>query len=139
MTFENLPNSDCDGPVDWIKPPRTSGSFYPAGFSSSLGLQAAKYAQPALASGTITLDGGNLPAPGIMDNLTIYQNKVTITGTNEITLTVTPRTGAFNGHYLNPATNKKAPLSGVIYQKPASAGYGLFLGADQSGPLEITP
>jgi len=54
-------------------------------------------------------------------------------------MTLTPSTGAFSGSFLYPTTNKKTPFWGVIYQKPLPAvGYGLFLGTDQCGGVEIS-
>jgi hypothetical protein len=46
-------------------------------------------------------------------------------------------TEAFTGTFLYPGTNKKTSFGGVIYQKPTPSGFGLFLGPDQSGSLEI--
>ena len=77
----------------------------------------------------------------VSGTMTIAANdKVTVTGTSGVTLTLTPKTGAFSGKFLYPGTNKKTAFGGVIYQKmPPPAGFGLFLGADQSGGLEIAP
>jgi len=66
------------------------------------------------------------------------KGKVTVSGTNGVTLTVTPGTGAISGHFLYPGTDKKTPFSGMIYQKPTPAGFGLFLGNEQCGELEIS-
>jgi hypothetical protein len=140
MTFENLGNSDCDGTLEWIKPAQTTG-YYPGGFSTSAELMAAKYVAPPLplTSGTITVGGGNLAASAISDSLTISsKDKVTVSGTNDVTMTLTPGTGVFSGKFLYPGGDKKTPFSGVIYQKPTPTGFGMFLGADESGGVEIT-
>ena len=127
--------------LDWIKPGQTGGVFYPGGFSTSVNLLAAKYASQPLASGTgtFTLSGGNLPA-AINDNLMVSaRNKATVSGTNDVTLTLNPGTRGFSGKFLDPVTDKKTSFGGVIYEKPApAAGYGLFLGTDQCGSVEIT-
>jgi uncharacterized repeat protein (TIGR03803 family) len=139
MTFKTTADSDCDGTVNWIKPSQVTGSYYPNGFSVSADLLAAKYAAPPLplTSGTIVVGGGNLPDPSFIDNFTVSSNKITVSGTNSMSVTLTPGTGWFSGNFLIPETNKKTSFTGIIYQKPAPAGFGLFLGTDQSGNLEI--
>ena len=142
LTFENLADSDADGVTDWIKPAQAGGAYYPGGFSIGLPLMAAKYTAPPLASGTgaFTLGGGDLPDSAISDSLTISsREKVTVSGANNggVTLTLKTSTGAFGGKFTYPPTNERTIFGGVIYQKPASAGFGLFLGTDQSGGLEI--
>ena len=145
IIFESSTDSDSDGVLNWIKPQQTSGSYYSGGFSMSVDLMAAKYAATPLASGTggtFTLGGGNLPDSAICDSLTISsKDKVTVSGINGVTLTLTPGTGAFSGGFFYPGMNKNRKISfgGVIYQKPApAAGYGLFLGTDQCGGVEIS-
>jgi len=145
MTFEKLADSDCDGTIDWIKPAQQGAVYYPGGFSISADLSAAIYASPPLAppmSGTAVFTMGAVSSPefAISDSLTVSsKGKVTVSGTNGVTLTLTPATGAFKGTFLCPATSKKTSFGGVIYQKPPSAsGYGLFLGAGQCGGVEIT-
>ena len=140
ITFEATALSDCDGLVDWIKPPQTRAGMYPAGFSAAIDLLGAKYKAPALASGTsaITLSGGDLSVP-IIDTLTVLTDgKLKVSGSDGITLSVTLGTGALSGEFRSPVTNQKTSLNGVIYQKPAPAAFGHFLGTDQSGALEIS-
>jgi hypothetical protein len=132
--------SDWSGALDWIKPAQTSGNYYRAGFRANVDFQAAGYAPPPLLSGsaTITLDAA---AFEISDDLTIsHGSRVTVIGSNNgsVTLTVTPGTRAVAGHFINPATNKQTPFTGIIYQKPAPAGFGLFLDQGQAGSLQIT-
>jgi len=143
MTFEALADGNCAGTLDWIKPAQAAGSYYRDGFAVSVDLMGAKYAAPPLAPGaaTFTLGGGSLPASAITDSLTITSKDiVTVKGVNHggITVTLTPSTGAFTGIFHYPVTDKKTPFGGVIYKRPAPAGYGSFLGTDQSGALEIT-
>jgi len=146
MVFDSSTTSDCNAIVDWIKPAQVSGAYYPGGFAAlSVDLLAAKYAAPPLAPGpaTITLTGGNLPAPGITDDLTIStRDGLTVNGSNDgglNALSLTPGTGAFTGKFRDPVSNKETTFHGVIYQKPPAQGYGLFLGADESGAVSLTP
>ena len=99
-----------------------------------------------MASGTAAfvggffLGGGDLPDSCITDGLTVStRNRVVVTGSGNVTMTLTPGTGAFSGHFLYPVTKKNTSFGGVIYQKPPPAvGFGLFLGADQCGGVEIS-
>jgi hypothetical protein len=52
---------------------------------------------------------------------------------------IVARPGAFSGAFPFPATKRPKAFSGVIYNKPTPGGYGLFLGTNQSGTVEITP
>ncbi len=144
MTFESTADGDCDGTLAWIKPRQTTGSYYRAGFSASaVDLVAAKYAAPPLTTGTaaLSLGGGNLPESDIIDSLAISSTDiVTVNGVNHgaVTVTLTPASGAFTGTFDYPGTNTVTAFGGVIYQKPAPTGYGLFLGTSQAGSVEIT-
>jgi len=143
MTFETTADSDCDGMLDWTKPAQAGGILYPGGFSVSVDLLAAKYASPPLPPGpaTFTLGGGNLPDSAISDTLAISsKGKVTVSGGNNggVTLILAASPGKFSGKFLYPGTNKETSFDGVIYQKPVPAGFGLFLGTDQCGSLQIT-
>ena len=141
IILETSTNSDWDGILDWVKPGQLSGEYYPGGFSLGVDLMAAKYVGPALDPGSavLTLGGGDLPDPAVSGTLTIAANsKVTVSGTSGVTLTLTPKTGAFSGKFIYPGTNKKTSFGGVIYQMPTAAGIGNFMGADQCGHVEIS-
>jgi hypothetical protein len=143
MKFENSTDSDCDGIVNWIKPSQTTAGYYPNGFTLDINLLAAKYSVPSLApcAATVVLGGANLAEPGIMDDLMISsKGRVTVTGPNNgsVTRALIAATGAFNGKFFPPGEHKATPFGGVIYEKPAAAGYGLFLGTDQCGTVEIS-
>jgi hypothetical protein len=141
ITFENLANSDADGGVDWIKPAQSTGAFYPAGFTGAIDFVAAHYKAPPFTSGTaaIIIGGGDLANSAVTSALSISVNsKVIVTGSQGVTITLTPATGAFTGSFKYPVTDKKTTFGGVIYQKPASAGYGLFMGTDQTGSVQVT-
>lgn len=48
-------------------------------------------------------------------------------------------TGEFSGKFSYPGMSATKPFGGVIYQKPAPAGFGMFLGTEGCGAVEITP
>jgi hypothetical protein len=140
MTFESGINSDCDGPLEWDKPLEATAKSYPGPFSINADFLAARYSAPPLTSSTasLVLSGGNL-VNSSTDALTIsLTNKVTVTGTDSLVLTLTPKTGAFTGHFLYPGTKKTTAISGVIYQKPTPEGLGLFPDGDTFGQVQIS-
>ena len=140
MTFENSPDSDCDGALEWIKPAVT-GSQSSGAFSAGANLLAAKYAGPPLASGggIVTLEGGSLAAPGITANFSISGgDHVAVSGTGGVSLSIAPATGAFGGRFRHPLTGRETPFGGVIYQKPAPGGLGQFPGTGQPGAVEMS-
>ena len=59
-----------------------------------------------------------------------------ISGTNLSRLTITNTTGLFGGTLTNRATNKAISISGAVLQK-LNAGYGYFLGTNQSGSVGL--
>lgn len=141
ITFEET--SDSDGTFEWIKPAQPADTDYPGGFSLGVDLSAAKYTPPPLAPGaaTFTLGGGDLPDSAISDTLTVSSgDRLSVSGINqgEVTLKLIPATGAFSGTFHYPVTGARASFSGVIYEKSSPAGFGLFLGADQIGGVQIT-
>jgi hypothetical protein len=145
LTAEPNTDSDADGTLDWMRSAVFKSVYYSGGFSVPVGIMAAQYPTtlpPALttSTGTLILSGGDLSAPGITDELNITtKDKVTVTGTTGTTVTIGAKTGTFSGKFPYPPKNKGKSFGGVIYIKPAPAGYGLFLGTDQSGSVEITP
>jgi formylglycine-generating enzyme required for sulfatase activity len=148
MTFEGLADSDCDGTLDWIKTPETTG-YYPGGFGVSVDLLAAKYKAPALASGTgsIIFSGGNLAVSGTgaaqvsgtTYSLSVSSTQKVTVSAPDTTVVLDSATGAFSGKFIGPVPKKETPFSGMIYQKPLPAsGFGLFLGTTETGGVEIT-
>jgi len=140
MVFESETASDCDGPLEWDKPLQTNAKAYPGPFSIGADFLAAKYSAPPLTSNTasLVLSGGNL-VDSSTDSLTIsVTDKVTVSGTDGLVLTLTPRTGAFSGHFLYPGTKKVTAFGGVIYQKPTPEGFGLFPDGNEWGEVQIS-
>jgi len=139
---EGLTDSDADAPLDWIRYANVRNVYYPAGFTIGVDLLAAKYTAPTLTttSGTLTLTGGNLPST-INDSLTISsKDAVTVTGTTGTSIRIVAKSGAVSGLFRYPLKKPvERAFGGIIYVKPSPAGYGMFLGTDQSGSVEITP
>lgn len=142
LTFDtNQPDTDLSGYCAWIKAPQPANKFYPAGFTlGPIPALGSKYSftkgVPLVnwTDGQIVLDQGNL-LDSITNNLSIDSNSK-ITGTNKLVLSFTTATGLFHGSVLNPDTGKPITVNGVLLQKQ-NAGYGNFLGTDQTGSVTL--
>ena len=103
-------------------------------------MAAAKYAAPALVSGTgaIVFSDGDLPSSPLIEDFTVSSRGAVAFGSSGVTLSIVPSTGAFTGRFPFPGTSKATVYSGVIYQKPVTEGFGLFLGTNESGGVIIS-
>jgi hypothetical protein len=144
MTFTNASDQDLAGQVAWVKSVPPASEPYPDGFAFNDGLEVtgSLYAYTNGTSvlgwtdGVIQLEGGNLAQP-VVNGLAIKSNN-TVTGTNKLSLTITTASGLFQGSVVNPATGKTISVSGVLLQD-AKAGYGCFLGGNESGSVYLEP
>ena len=89
---------------------------------------------------TLTLAGGNLPAPGLMKQLVIGpNNRVTVqpAGADKMEIKLKP-SGELSGNFIHPVTGRKTTLSGAALRDPSEAS-GFFLGSSESGLLLVQP
>lgn len=140
----NDPDADSRGTLTWVKPQQLKAdATYSSGFDGSTDWIAARYTKPAkgvpifgasVTSATVTLEDGGLDPSPIQKTATITAKGISITpsGSDTLTITVNPATGAFTGKYAHPKDLKKRTLSGVLYQKQ-SAARGFFNGVNASG------
>jgi hypothetical protein len=150
MTFTNdtVATNDLEGVVSWIKPGGTVTKLYPDGFdwpysnetNNAFGSSFTNK-PPFLtwSNGVAMLNDGNL-ARSITNGLLIG-SAGKVTGTNKLNLTITTtgvKAGLFKGSVVNPATGKAIPVNGALLQKQ-DAGYGSFLGTNQSGSVMLAP
>ncbi len=133
--------------ASWINPTNTSktaasrngftnqqanlvGSLYNANSHPLIGLTA----------GTVTLTGGDLPAPITNPVAFLANSKITFTNaadTNHLTLTINPSTGIISGAFANPlAASIKIPVKGVLLQNQTNA-QGYFINNGQSGAFDL--
>lgn len=132
--------SDLTGTLYWTKLAGAAG-LYPSGFSFPEGIQIIgsllNGTAPILnwGSGYIALERGGL-TQAIESHLMIAANKGT--GTNKLTLAITPATGLFKGKVTNPATGQAIAINGVVLQKQG-IGYGYFPGSGQTGRVRLAP
>lgn len=141
LTFTNLPATDIDGVVNWIKQPEPSARFYPAGFTNQTALIASKYAftngVPVLdfSTGQVWLANGNVAAA--FTNQVVLGANSKVSGTNKLSLAIMTGSGLFSGNVLPPG-GKPIPIGGVVLQKQDFGG-GFFLGTNQSGRVYFGP
>jgi hypothetical protein len=144
LTFDtNQPDTDLNGYGAWIKASQPASKFYSAGFAlGPIAVFGSRYSftkgVPLVnwTDGQIVLDHGNL-LDSITNNLSIDSNNK-IAGTNKLALSFTTATGAFHGSVINPDTGKPITVNGVLLQKQ-NAGYGYFLGTNQTGSVFLGP
>jgi hypothetical protein len=147
LTFTSGPGAtnDLEGVVAWIKPGQTGSKLYPAGFEWPYDPEMINAFGSAFASQTpllsttntlLILDNGNLP--GSLTNSLMFGAGGKAGGTNRLSVTVTTsgtKAGLFKGSITSPA-GKAIPFNGALLQKQ-DAGYGTFLGTNQSGSVLI--
>ena len=139
----NQPNNQITGSLSWIKPVVGGAVLYPHGFTNDVTVAGSRYAQPAagtrvinLTSGIVVFDGGNLAVPFTnVVNLTT-NNRVVNGSTNFMNFSITLSNGTFSGSVKVPGTTKTNAFKGALLHD-ADAGYGWFLGTDQSGSVSI--
>ncbi|HEX4084653.1 MAG TPA: hypothetical protein VHY22_07080 [Chthoniobacteraceae bacterium] len=141
-------SGSASGTLNWIKP-ASKASYYAAGFNAGLRADCQRYASGAIpfTTGTVALLGGALGSP-IIEPFAVVGGKVTITGTSnpaDVTLKITPATGAISGTVLLPGAKKpvKVKYNGLLLQTPGfprAAGFFLtpvISGSGQSGAVVL--
>jgi hypothetical protein len=138
LTFENLPDSQCDGSLQWFKPIQKSGGYFKNGFDTDLNLIGARYPQGGLTlpspstPGSVTLSGGSLVAPIAQPVTLLPVRQVRVEGANleKLKVSLDLPSGLLRGSFLHPATKKTVSFGGVIYQRDPN---------DQAGGLAAVP
>lgn len=144
LTFTNNGIDDLNGIVTWSKPGSTKSKLYPGAFAlEGVQVMGSAYVytkgQPVFNppdGSQFILEDGNLSA-GLSIPFELGANNK-ITGTNKLAVTITPTTGLFKGSVLSPDTGKPIAVSGAILQD-FNAGFGCFLGTNQSGTVYLGP
>jgi hypothetical protein len=137
----NSASQEPVGRLGWLKQGGIPGALYPKGFVFSNGAQVYEslYAYTGGArlldwtNGVIGLAGGNLPA-GLTNGLTLGLNNKVSGTTNKLSLTLTTTSGLFQGAVPVAGSKTGISVSGVLLQD-YNVGYGLFLGANESGSV----
>ena len=145
IAFTNLPGSDINGTLNWIKPTNSS-ALYRAGFNNTSEVIGSAYVQPAvstvhilnLTNAAVAFSGGNLAA-AFTNLVTLGSNsKVINLSNNKLTMNFTLTTGTFSGSATEATTGRIISFTGVVLQK-LHTGHGRFLGTNQCGRVSLTP
>jgi len=128
VLFSSTTNHDAAGTVLWNKP----GSF-----SSTIGLQAARYAPPTMTgTATLTATGGDLGS--FSSTVNISTTGKATSPTKGLSLSITPASGVWKATIPNAVTKKADTAYGAIFQKPSQLGVGVFIGSGKNGAVKIT-
>ena len=140
LNFAGSPGSAVDGSVAWIKSATAGGKYYPAGFTNVANVVGSTLSNSApmitLSNAFILMTGGNLTTP-IYQPVTISNaGVISVAGTNGFHLTLSTTSGLISGTFTDPVRRTTDIIRAVILQQQ-NLIRGYFLGADQSGALEI--
>ena len=137
VTVSNAPNLGLRGDLVWLK--KAGGAKYPGGLSHQTRLLASPYADPGFnalvisltgGQGMVFLDEGGLS--GTLSNAVSLQlvsgkNQFVITNkVNQLSLSLTPKTGRLTGTFLDPVTMVTGSIRGVLLANQNGGG-GYFL------------
>ena len=151
VTFRDTGVADLDGTFHWSKPLRALDRYYPQAFEIDAPILGSRYAAPlagqtvvAVAAGSnnseLQLGAGDLE-PSVVQAATLTpKNTVTVTAPvlKLLKVTIVPSTGRFSGSFTHPLTKTTSTIRGVIFQRQ-NAGFGFFLGKDESGYTSLAP
>jgi hypothetical protein len=146
LAFTNLPGSDINGLLSWIKPAASNSQYYSAGFRQECDAVGSTYIQPArqyglaiaLTNASLAFSGGNLPASFTNSIKVDRLGRLINQNSNALTLTVTPMSGTFKGRVTDPASGNSFSFGGAVFQKQ-NTGYGSLLGTNQSSRVVLSP
>ncbi len=130
------------GDCVWAKPQSVSPLFS-GGLTNQVTVQGSLYQAPPLGfhsfgSSQIVFNGGNLASP-ITNSVTWgVDNKIVNNSANKLSLSLTAKTGLFNGTVVDPSSGKSVSFQGVLYEK-GNVGLGFFPGGNQSGGVNFAP
>lgn len=137
----NVVPSDLEGDWRWLKPASSTTRYYPGGFTNRLGALGSRYTAPAgtngalsFSNGAVEFHGGNLSGPFTNGVLHSRKDRVTNLETNRLTLTITRSNGRFQGTAVVPATGRKIPFKGILFQN-GDFGLGYSLQTNASGAV----
>jgi hypothetical protein len=140
--FTNVAGNDLVGQLNWVRLSQPAARFYPGGFTNETMLAGSRY-NPSLGAlsftnSTLIFSGGNLSA-SFTNTVSLGANgKTDHTSPNSLFLNLTIPTGWFRGTTREPASGRLLGFNGVVLQKQ-NAGFGYFLGTDQSGQVMLEP
>jgi hypothetical protein len=147
ISFASQGSGDCSGLLSWIKPAMPTARYYPLGFTNEHEAVGSKFVWLGTTNrllnfteGVAEFDLGNL-AQGFENTLSLRPNNtLLVTGgaTNRLVMSLSTANGLMSGSFLHPDTKRSIILKGVVLQSQ-NAGFGYFLGTNQSGFIYLGP
>jgi hypothetical protein len=135
----------------WEKSPSVpTGGYFPDGFSSERVALVRPYIAPPpgqnavnWTNGTVLISSGDLPA-GVSSQVLLVNNQFSMTDGNitNLTITITPANGLFQGTFVHPLTGRTTSFKGAVMQTPSpfyyvNSGGGWFLGTNAGGNIRL--
>jgi hypothetical protein len=144
LTFNtNLANPQITGYLSWIKHVVPGAVLYPLGFTNNVTATGSLYVRPPagtrvinLINGQVVFDGGNLPHTFTNVVRLTTNNQVFNFSANFLNFNIALSNGTFTGSVKVPGTTRTNAFKGALLQD-ATAGYGWFLGTDESGSVSL--
>ena len=147
FTNDPLATADVTGSVDWFKPAREDGRYYPEAFNAALTLEGSRYENVApildfsasAGVGILTVDLAEYTASVVVEGTLDSHNKFTIAGDGSVKLGFNQGVGLARGVAVQSPTASGA-LRGVVLQKQ-NVAQGMVFGASATGEfqLEVKP
>lgn len=144
LTFTNQGGEPLHGLVSWIKQPQPT-PHYPAGFDQELVAASSRFVPPApgttnkisnLKVMRVIASEGNLTVPVTNYVELTWANTIWNTNGANFTLALNNNNGLISGVFRMPGTSIMRSYSGILLQN-RDAGWGYFLGTNQSGSVRI--
>lgn len=152
IRFRDVPGiSDFDGTALWWRPALPKSPVFKPGFTVSRSFIGSAYTKPAkdalvlrelparTGNAALQLRGSPLVAGAGPWSLTWnVRHQLLYSGTEKITVSVTPASGAFSGNFSTKTPKMNVGFGGVIFQKQGFAG-GCFTTPSFDGEVTIDP
>jgi hypothetical protein len=142
LTFTNQGGEPLHGLVSLIKPPQP-GAYYPAGFDMELVAATSKFVVPTgtnkisnLKVMRVVATDGNLAVPVTNYVELTWANTIWNTNAANFTMALNLNNGLVSGVFKVPGTSIFRSYYGILLQN-RDAGWGHFLGTNQSGQVRI--
>src|SRR5436190_7291484 len=129
--------------TSWIKPP--GETLYPDGFANETSIHGSRYAQPApgarmlnFADGVLVFSGASVSGELLCPVRLTANNSIIDQSENSVVMTMNPANGVFKGTFKQSGISNLRAFHGAVLQS-SNAGWGYFIGANQSGHVYFGP
>lgn len=142
LTFNSQSELGVMGTVLWTRPAMSTAKLFPRGMTNRVEVVGSRFVTPVsgpvipITEGAFSFQGGNLAEPFTNAFVLTSANRIVNTSSNKLVATVVRTNGLFSGSVTVPGTTRSLQFKGILLQRLA-AGYGYFLGTNQSGRVEL--